>query len=546
MCQMPYKNIHDKRRAARRWARKNAEIQRQKKAAAVATATAAMFEDAPADRAVALISWIERVLKVPAGHSRAGEPLIVPEFARRFFEGVFTHRESLLTVARKNGKSTYLAALMLAHISPGSPLLTPGFRGAVVSLSGIKSRELIRLASELIQSSGLDMVAVKKHPYPRLEYAQMNCTVESLSAEKNVGQASGFDIACIDELGLFPLKAREMVAGIRSSISARNGRIVAISISGFSELLTEFEDRADQAGTYVQSHRPGNPDCAIYDTDAWREANPGLGLIKSEAYMRDAAQIAEANPADAAFFRIHDLNLRGVPEADSLVTVAQWQACEVDELPERRGACYTGIDLGGSVSMCSVAAYWPETGRLDVWGCFPEIPDLATRSVVDGVTGLYERMHNEGSLMLRGTKVADVGAFLSEILPELGPVAALGFDRFRRAEAENVLAEIGYRARFVPRGTGASAKADGSHDVRAFQSAVLQGKIAARETVLMRAALRGATLRYDQAGNPALSKDRIRARIDAVQAAVIAVGLAALDGPRKSRPLRFAMVNAAP
>ena len=59
----------------------------------------------------------------------------------------------------------------------------------------------------------------------------------------------------------------------------------------------------------------------------------------------------------------------------------------------------------------------------------------------------------------------------------------------------------------------------------------------ARPDGLLRLALSESEVSYDDRGNPALDKSRKRARIDLVQAGVIAVGLARLNRlpPRRGR-----------
>ena len=66
---------------------------------------------------------------------------------------------------------------------------------------------------------------------------------------------------------------------------------------------------------------------------------------------------------------------------------------------------------------------------------------------------------------------------------------------------------------------------DGSADVRAFQTAALSGRIRAKRGLLVESAIEGSALAMDKAGNPSLDKARSRARIDVLQAGVIAVGL---------------------
>ena len=81
----------------------------------------------------------------------------------------------------------------------------------------------------------------------------------------------GYDLVIVDETGLFPLRARELLAGLRSSVSARNGAIRHISIRGDSILFREILENPS-----VVSHVHAASDgCAIDDEAAWRAANPG-------------------------------------------------------------------------------------------------------------------------------------------------------------------------------------------------------------------------------------------------------------------------------
>ena len=90
------------------------------------------------------------------------------------------------------------------------------------------------------------------------------------------------------------------------------------------------------------------------------------------------------------------------------------------------------------------------------------------------------------------------------------------------------------------RGMGAHAKADGSHDVRAAQRMIMSGKLKSKESLVMRKAIADSSIRYDEAGNPALLKASEKGRIDALSATVIAAGLAEIHGQRQRRRWRYA------
>lgn len=298
--------------------------------------------------------------------------------------------------------------------------------------------------------------------------------------------------------------------------------------------------RKDLAGVAWHEHS-APADAALNDEDAWRAANPGLGVVKSEAYMRAAASRAAATPGDEAGFRALDLNQPRSPTRELIVSLADWQACCDGAPPDRRGPAVVGIDAGGSTSMTAAAVYWPACGRLEVWAGLPNVPTLAEREAADRVApGTYSALAARGELALYPGRVTPVAAFIRDMAARLrgGRVICIGADRYRQAELVQAFEAADVRwpiGRASWRGTGAGATADGSADVRAFQRAVLEGRLRlAAGHGLMALAIAESEIRHDVAGNPALAKGRHRGRIDALQAAVIAVGLGSSwrPGPR--------------
>ena len=331
------------------------------------------------------------------------------------------------------------------------------------------------------------------------------------------------------------------MAGLRSSISARDGRVISLSIRGDSALLTEIIDRRESPGTAVHLFE-APADCRLDDRAAWQAANPGLGSIKSLKYMQDEAARVALAPADQGAFRAYDLNARLNPARDSLVDVDQWLRCETKDLPPRSGPAFLALDLGGSRSMTAAAAYWPDTGRLEGWGAFAQVPDLLTRGRADAVGGAYLQMAAEGELSLLGSgEVTDVPSFFQFLAAELAGcrIVSCGLDRYRQSEARTAISAAGLSWPMVWRGTGASARADGSHDCRAFQNAVASGRVSVRKSTLWRQALAGATVRTDVAGNPALFRASANSRIDVAQAGTIALGLAQVHAGRPRSSWRY-------
>ena len=233
-----------------------------------------------ADPVGALATWAGSTLKVPPGHPRAGDPMALPDFAVAWLRASWDAHESALSTARKNAKSAIAAVVCLGYLC--GPLRRPGWRGAIASLDKNKAGELRRQVAEIAAASGLVDVKVRRSPYPGV-IESASGTLDTLSADRSAGHASGYDLVIVDETGLFPIRARELLAGLRSSVSARNGAIRHISIRGDSILFREILENPS-----VVSHVHAAPDdCAIDDEAAWRAANPGLGSIKSIEYMKN-------------------------------------------------------------------------------------------------------------------------------------------------------------------------------------------------------------------------------------------------------------------
>lgn len=509
--------------------------ERQAKAAKIEYTPPASVDD----QVKALTEW-SGTLKCPPGHPRVGKPMILPAFLIKYLRGALAARESLLSVARKNAKSTGLALLALGYLC--GPLRRAGWRGAVVSVNLDKSREFLRLAVDLAKANNLPLKPYAK----RIENKATGAELECLPATADAGHASGYDAVFLDELGLYPDNCRPLIRGMYSSITARDGRIFCISIRGDNEVLEEIIQRADNPDTYVQLHA-AREGCSILNEVEWHNANPGLEAgIKGIAAMRFAAGSAASTPSDIAYFRSHELNQRLRPDSAVLVTVDDWLNCETETPPDPVGPAYLGLDLGAVSSLTAAAVYWPQSGQLRAWGCFPATPDLRARGQSDGVGMLYEEMAAEGQLRTYGDRVPDYSEFMSWVLADLDMIGAdlrgVAYDRHRKPEIEGILDDRGLYCPRFPRGTGASSIADGSHDVRAFQRAVLTGNIKVLPRKIWRAGLRWAVLRHDAAGNPALDKSKRKGRIDVVSAGVLAVGLAALNPVPERRNPRFAMV----
>ena len=499
--------------------------------------------DVPVDPAAALAEWSASQLVVPPGHPLAGQPMTLPDYGVEFVRDALSHRESLLCLGRKNSKSGIVAVLCLGLLA--GPLLRPGLRIGTASVNREKAAELLRQMREIAEASRLTGLEFLRSPAPGWVRTPDGCSAEFLSADKSAGHASGFDFAIVDELGLMGERDRELIAGMRSSTSARDGRFIALSIRGESPMLEEMIARRDLPTCAVHLFAPDvadGDDVDIHDPKVWAAGNPGLAAgIKSMAYMADEADRVEATPSDLSSFLAFDLNLPQSPTREMIFTTTDWRRCVVEELPPRSGPVVVGLDMGEATSASAAFAVWPQTGRCESWMAFGDVPSLVERGRRDGAR--YDLMEQRGELRTYPGRVTPTGLFLGDVAAALAGcrVHRLAADGFKDAEAKDFLDQAKVRWPYEFRRVGAGK--DGGRDVRSLQRLILNGRLAMLNSLAFATAVSNSSLRRDGNGNPGLDKATSRGRIDLLSAAVIAAGIAEPLMDRQRRPRRSVLAG---
>ena len=213
------------------------------------------------------------------------------------------------------------------------------------------------------------------------------------------------------------------------------------------------------------AHVHAAPDgCDIGDEAAWLAANPGLKIIKSLVYMRAEVERVAGVASDEPSFRAYDLNQALSPTREMVCSPSDLEACFVDEATYD-GPVFVGFDVGEASSGTAAVAYWPETGGLQSWLAFGDVPSLIERSRRDGAD--YAAMERRGELWTYPGRVVPVGEFVEDVETDLSGanVFVAVADGYKAAELQDCCP---WPLELVRSGSGP----DGSAAVRAFQRAV--------------------------------------------------------------------------
>ena len=525
---MPYANPQVAAVSNRERQRRFRENRRQEKRAAALIPPETPPDVLPADAADLLADWCKERLIVPPGHPLAGQPMVMPEYVRAFLADALQPavKEALLSTARKNSKTGGIAMFVLGLLV--GPLRRPGQRLGCISVNREKAGELLGQCRAIAEASGLEGLDFLRTPAPGLVRGPGGSVAEFLSADKSAGHASGFDWSIVDELGLMGERDRDLIAGMRSATSARNGKLIALSIRGESPMLEEMLERRELPTCAVHLYAPDVVQGAavdIHDRKIWAAGNPGLAVgIKALDYMVAESQRIEVTPTDLASFLAFDLNLPQAPSREMIFAPSDLTDCFTEELPERAGPCFLGLDFGEATSATAACAMFPQTGRVDLWMAFGDTPDVVARGRTDGAR--YDLMHQRGELTLYPGRVTPVAGFMGDVAESLRGVNVqhAAMDSYKDSEVKNFLERAGLRWRIDYRRVGAGK--DGSRDVRALQRLVLNRRLKLLDSLAFVTAVSKSSIRRDGNGNAALNKADSRGRIDLLSAAVIAAGLA--------------------
>lgn len=190
---------------------------------------------------------------VPDG-AGVGQPLRLSQFQKRFIREVYDNkagtRRGFLSIARKNGKSALIAALLLAH------LVGPEAVQNAQLVSGAMSRDqaalVFNLAAKMVQLSPILSDVVRIIPSgKRLIGLPMNTEYRALAADGRTAHGLSPVLAILDEVGQVRGPQSDFVDAITTSQGAHAAPlllVISTQAANDSDLLSVWLDDALQSG----------------------------------------------------------------------------------------------------------------------------------------------------------------------------------------------------------------------------------------------------------------------------------------------------------
>lgn len=483
-------------------------------------------------RADRVIQFIETYCLVPEG-ALVGTTLVLSTFQKEFIREVYDNpnvtRRGILSMARKNGKTALIAALVLAHI------IGPEAKQNSQIVSGALSRDqaalVFNLASKMIQLSPVLSGLARIIPSGK-RIIGLRKNVEYKALAKDGGTAQGLSpiLVILDETGQIVGPNDDFVDALTTSQGAHESPLLlCISTQAPSDgdlLSIWIDDAVRSADPHIVCHLySADKDCAVDDPEAWNAANPALNVFRSLKDVEEQAKQAKRLPTAENTFRNLILNQRISLESLFLApSIWKDNGGEPDMEVLMRVPIHLGLDLSAKTDLTSaVIAGADEDGIIHVLPyTFTPMAGLEERSKRDRAP--YEQWVKDGQLIALPGSVIDYEMVAEYLKVELKGMNLqfLHFDRWRIDLFKKECEDVGFATdcEWLPVGQGFK---DFSPRLEMFESLAMQSKIRHGNHPLLTMAAANAIAVVDPAGNRKLVKNKSSARIDPLVAMSMAV-----------------------
>lgn len=495
-------------------------------------------------------------MTVPSGEGQGG-PFLLRPWQKRFIRDIYEPhgldgrrkvRRAILSIARKNGKTALIAALVLVHLLGPEAIQN----GEIYSAANDREQaaQVFKVAAQIVRADPelsrlLRVVDSTKH----IACLGNGSFYKAISAEAGTKHGANPTLVIFDELA--QARNRDLYDVLDTSMGAR-AEPLFITISTQSNdpehiLSKLIDDGLDGRDPTIVCHLYAvpeeTPDARIFDPKVWKLANPALGDFRSLADLQATAAKAQRMPAEEPKFRNLYLNQRVAP-VSSLISRAEWTACKGEAAIKDGAEVYLALDMSAILDLTALVM-GTAGDRTAVRAAFWKPEDLLqehSRRDFGGGHLRYVEWMTAGHILRSPGRSIDPAAVALHIadLVQRYRVLGLAYDRWRidtlRREfdriglATHLDGEKGDGLRLIPWGQGFK---DMAPAIDALELEVIERKLEHPGNPVLTWNMANAVAVTDPAGNRKIDKDKARFRIDGAVALAMMMGLKARDREEK-------------
>ena len=391
-------------------------------------------------RAQRVIDFIE-LLNVPSGEGQ-GKPIRLRDWQKQFIIDVYAPslngrrrvRRAIFSVARKNGKTALIAALVICHLVGPEAIQNGEIYSAATDRE--QAGQVFKFCRQIIDMDPELSALISVVPSTKTLVCKHNGSFyRAMSAEAGTKHGLNPSLWIYDELA--QARDQELYEVMNTSQGAREeplGIVISTQSPDPEHPLSKLIDDglvANDPNILVHLHAVPDDVEDIFDPACWHMANPALGDFRSIADLQALAEQAKRMPSLENAFA----NLYANQKIDihaPLITRSEWKACQTGKTIEKGERIYLALDLSGKVDLTALVGVSAEPGvdRVGAWHWKPKdyLVDHSKRDNFDYVT-----QHSEGWLSAVPGRIIDYSYIAQEIarIRNDYDVVGLAYDRWR-------------------------------------------------------------------------------------------------------------------
>jgi phage terminase large subunit-like protein len=473
------------------------------------------------------IKWIEAHLFIPEGRF-VGQPVSLTDEQKDWMEMIYGSptRMFILSMARKNAKTTTCAFILLLHLA--GPEYVPNGQLFSAAQSRDQAGILFSLAAKIVRMSPtLSQYVGIRDTAKQLYCTELGTIYRALSADASTAYGLSPSLIIHDETGQVRGPRSELFEALETAAGAQmNPLSLVISTQAATDgdllsiLIDDALTGADPMNKCVLYTAPLDDDPFLEDTI--KKANPHYGIMNKQEVMKQATD-AKRMPSREASYRNLILNQR-VEASNPFITRSVWQENGEKPQPLEKMSVYAGLDLS-SVNDLTALVLVSDNGDVHCRFWLPS-EGLIEKSRNDRVP--YDLWARDGFLLTTPGRSIEYEFIAHELraIFDICDVKKLAFDRYNMKFLRPWLEKVGFTEdeleKFVEFGQGYVSM---SPAIRELESKLLQKKLKHGNHPVLTMCAANATTVSDPAGNRKFTKQRSSGRIDGMQALAQAVGV---------------------
>lgn len=446
-------------------------------------------------------------------------------FGWKRLDGSRRFRYAYVEVARKNGKTTFAAALSLYM------MVLDGEDGAEIYTAATK-----RDQAKICWTEARNMVGKSPALSNKIARFQSALTMEStlskmepLAADSDKLDGLNPHFAVVDE---YHAHKTDMLYNVLKSATGarRQPMIFTITTAGFDKTSPCFLMRRTYIDVLLGIKKQENTFVMIYSADegddwkdpkTWAKSNPNMGISISAEYLEEEFKSAlNRGGSEEVNFKTKNLNqwvdAPTVWIQDEKVRKCSNGTTDADLVGQ---TCYAGLDLASHVDINALALYFPELKAIKLYYWIPEAKMEENADRVD-----YKTWAAEGRIFVTEGNVIDIDAQVEKITEIIRGVNCrnIAFDPakayhgtvqgLQKAGLNNLLDEFNQSIKTM------------SEPTRELQRLVESAEVDLMDDPVLRWMFRNAVAVTDANDNIKLHKAKSMNKIDGLTAIINAIG----------------------